>query len=320
MVQNIAVSSGFRVLTVALILIIMSAAASPVRAATGAGPDSYGYTAGSIPIVFEDLSVPGSGATTILHTADDDGATEALGFPFVFYGVSYTTISISSNGILTFGGIDTDWDSVDFTTSGPAGNLPTIAPFWHDWTFQYFGSDAVYFVTLGSPGNRRFVVHWSAALSHTGPGNDTVNFEAKLFEGSNNIEFHYDDATVSDDTTVSNGRDATVGVRDINGQTNNRNLRLVYNQAVINDNTAIRIVAPQFKVKSITRPTNLHIILQCQGVPSMQNKIEATGNLTTTPFAAITPTAMADSNGNFQFEDANAGTFTRRFYRVAIPK
>ena len=306
--------------TVALALIIMSSLPAGLRAATGAGPDAYGHTAGTIPIAFEDLSVPGSGAVTVLDTADDSAVTVSLGFPFVFYGTAYTSISISSNGIVTFGGIDTDWDPVDFTNDSPAANRPTIAPLWHDWTYQYFGSDAVYYVTRGNPGNRRFIVHWSAPLSDTGPGEDTVNFEVKLFEGTNNIEFHYDDATVSDDANVSNGKDATVGIRDINGQTNNRNLRWAYNQAVINNDTAVRIVAPRFLVNSITRLSNQHIVLQCVGAPSLANKIEATTDLKNTPFAPLTPSVMANSAGSFQFEDVNAGSFTRRFYRVAIPK
>jgi hypothetical protein len=301
-----------------LIIIISALVVLLPRPIQGIGPDNYGYTAGAIPILFEDLTVPAINAPPVLGNADDDAVTVPIGFSFVFYGVAYNTVSITSNGTIMFGGVDTDWVPVDISTTAPTKNLPMIAAFWHDWTFQYFGSDAVYYATLGTVGNRRLVIRWNAAESATGSGTDTVFFEAKLFEGSNNIEFHYDDATISDDASVSNGLDATVGIRDASGQISGRNLQWSFNQAVINDGSAIRFVAPVFKVKSITRLTNHHMLLNCLGAPSLLNHIQASPDLSSGSFVTL-GAASADSGGNFQFEDANAGNFTRRFYRVAVP-
>jgi hypothetical protein len=282
------------------------------------GPDTYGYTASATTFLFEDLPVPEIGAPPILDETDDAGVIIPIGFSFIFYGLKYNALAVTSNGTITFQEIETDWVPVDITKNAPNGDLPTLAVFWHDWTFQFFGSDAVHYATLGEVDKRRLVIQWNAAMSATGPGTDTVFFEAKLFEGSNNIEFHYRDSTISDDAAVSNGRNATVGIRDTGGQTSGRNLQWSFNQAVINDQTAIRFVAPAFKVLSISRLTNQHIVLQCTGAPSNINKIEATTDLKTTPFSFL-GSATADSLGRFQYEDTTAGNFTRRFYRVGFP-
>lgn len=287
-----------------------------VRAAIG--PDNYGYTAATTTYSFEDLTSMGSGVTPILDLQDNAAVTVPIGFSFTFYGVVYTSVSISSNGLLTFQGVDTAQTPVNIATTATPQNLPSIAVLWHDWTFQYFGSDEAYYATLGSGGSRRLIVQWNFAQSKPGPGIDTVTFEVKLFEGSNNIEFHYFDATIDDDPNVSKGKDATVGIRDINGQTSGRNLEWSFNQAVINNGQAIRFVAPVFKVTSITHLTNGHILLQCLGVPSHVNYIEASPNLNPGSFSTL-GSATANASGVFQFEDVNAGSFTRRFYRVAVP-
>jgi hypothetical protein len=296
----------------------------PVAVITGhyafaIGPDNYGYTAAAITFSFDDLSVAGVPSIDILDRTDDAAITAPIGFPFTFYGVTYTSVSVSTNGILTFGGADTGYKPVDFKASAPPANLPTISPLWHDWTFQYLGSDEAYYATLGSPGSRRFVAQWNFAQSASSNSTDPVTFQVKLFEGSNNIEFHYDDAALDGDNSESSGRGSTVGIRDINGQTTGRNLVWSYDQAVINDSSAIRFTAPGFKIKSIARLSNGTIVLQCTGAPSKPNHIEASLTLGPGSFAPISPSVTGDSSGNFQYTDTSAGGLLRRFYRVGYP-
>jgi hypothetical protein len=305
-------------LTQAMLTVFSLVAFSARQLCAGIGPDKYGYTAATTTYLFEDLTEPSINAPPMLGNVDDGAVTIPIGFPFVFYGVWYNAVSVTSNGTLTFRNVDIDWVPVDISKTAPTNNLPMIAVLWHDWTFQYFGSDAVYAATLGPSGNRRLIVQWNAALSATGPGTDTVTFEVKLFEGSNNIEFHFLDPTVFDDPTVSNGKDATVGIRDTAGQVNGRNLQWSFDQAIIADGEAIQIVAPTFNISAITRLTNGHILLQCTGAPSSVNHIEATPALSTKPFAPLGD-AAADASGKFQYEDGGAPNFTRRFYRVAVP-
>ncbi|MDB6148248.1 MAG: hypothetical protein JWO45_1912, partial [Spartobacteria bacterium] len=223
------------------------------------------------------------------------------------------------NGLLTFGGADTGYHPVDFKTTATPANLPTIAPLWHDWTFLYLGSDEVYYETLGTPGSHRLIVQWNFAQSATSTSQQTVTFQVKLFEGSNNIEFHYNDTTLTDDASESNGRGSTVGIRDVNGQTSGRNLVWSFDQVGAADGSAIRFTAPVFKTNSITRLANKNIVLQCTGAPSKPNYIEVSPSLTTGTFTRLMPAITADAAGNFPFTDTTTTGVPRRFYRVGYP-
>jgi hypothetical protein len=77
-------------------------------------------------------------------------------------------------------------------------------------------------------------------------------------------------------------------------------------------------VSAALKINSITRLANTHIVLQCLGVPNRNNRIEASPDLSPGSFTTIATVAV-DATGTFQFEDANAGSFTKRFYRVSFP-
>ena len=71
------------------------------------------------------------------------------------------------------------------------------------------------------------------------------------------------------------------------------------------------------KIISITRLSNGHILLQCQGIPDQLNTVEMSPDLIS-PYPDRA-SVMADGTGAFQFEDVNAGSFTKRFYRLSYP-
>jgi hypothetical protein len=72
------------------------------------------------------------------------------------------------------------------------------------------------------------------------------------------------------------------------------------------------------KVSLLGRASNGDMILQCIGVPNAVNRIEASTTLSPGSFSTIA-TINVDGTGQFQFRDLNAGTFPKRFYRVAYP-
>ena len=80
---------------------------------------------------------------------------------------------------------------------------------------------------------------------------------------------------------------------------------------------AVQPVAASVKIVSTARLANQHILITAQGVPNRLNSIQASPDLIQ-PFVAI-GTALADANGNFTFDDPNAGSFSQRFYRAAFP-
>jgi hypothetical protein len=67
----------------------------------------------------------------------------------------------------------------------------------------------------------------------------------------------------------------------------------------------------------LRRLANGHIVLQCLGVPNQLNSVQASPDLII-PFANLA-SVMADFTGAFQYEDTDAGNFTKRFYRLAFP-
>ena len=197
------------------------------------GPDAFGYSAG-ITTAFTFTNI--TNGTHVLYFADDEPATVSIGFNFNFYSANYSTVSFNPNGLITFGGTSTDFNNVDLTTAiAPSNNLPCIAVLWDDWETEAFGADGLYYTTVGTPGDQQFIVQWNKVMPVNGTGTNTVTFQARLFEGSNQILLSYLDVVVSDDPGYGNGAFATVGIRDMNGQANNRNLLWSHNQAVITD-------------------------------------------------------------------------------------
>jgi len=203
------------------------------------GPDAFGYTAtDEVPFAFRDIGTTG---TPVLAGTDDQAVAISLPFAFDFYGTRYTTAFVSSNGLLSFGAPNDSFANVSLT--GPVvPDRPTIAVLWDDWSFVPTGpTDAVRLQALGAPGGREFVVQWNRARSFLGPQGNTVTFQAILFEDSRDILLQYADVLTGD--FRDRGGSATVGIRDVAGHTNGRNLQWSFNQFAIRDGQAIRISA-----------------------------------------------------------------------------
>jgi hypothetical protein len=74
---------------------------------------------------------------------------------------------------------------------------------------------------------------------------------------------------------------------------------------------------PLLKITAITRLTNGHMMISGTSDPLLSLQIQASPDLVA-PFAKIGSTT-SDPTGAFQFEDVDAATFTKRFYRAAYP-
>ncbi len=80
--------------------------------------------------------------------------------------------------------------------------------------------------------------------------------------------------------------------------------------------TTYTLTVVPFKISSIMQLGNQHILLQCNGVPSRINRIEASPDLSPNSFQTI-GSVTPDATGAFSFEDPNPGT--QQFYRLAFP-
>jgi hypothetical protein len=142
-----------------------------------------------------------------VSTDDGTGTVTPTGTTFVHSGSAPTSITVGNNGYITFNGgslVNSSWNNT------MAGSTRTIAAFWEDlispshglpgavspWLFYQVSGGA-----LGS-GSAVITIQWTGmeTFQNNGPN---LNFQVKLYEGSNNVEFVYG---------VMQGFDGTIGV------------------------------------------------------------------------------------------------------------
>jgi hypothetical protein len=197
-----------------------------------------GTDCGSVTYAFSDSANPyatinGNGGT-LLPTAsnvDDGGDTVTLPFTFNFFGNTYTTMWVCSNGFVQFGGSNsTTFTNVAIPNTGIPNNM--ICPLWDDYnTINTVdaGAGDVYVRTDGVSPNQTYTVDWSHVTQYrigaplTYPQTDE-NFQVILYEGSNNIEFRYGALNGACNTNIGQctGQggdldDRTVGVENLGG-------------------------------------------------------------------------------------------------------
>ncbi len=208
------------------------------------GQDQYGY------FIFDDGDIgylqcptydwigisPAEGGSGTALPLSDPGATNDEGdqigavsittvnlpFPFKFYGVTYTTASISSNGFISFGSTqNSDWRN--WRLPGPGGPNPMLAVFWDD--LQLNTGSAVF--THYNPIHNYYVVQWNNVIS----GYDRITpqtFQAILYNpvhypthsGDGQIKLQYKIFNNIDEGSGDahpHGNYATIGIKDHNG-------------------------------------------------------------------------------------------------------
>jgi hypothetical protein len=186
------------------------------RAAGGPDAGGYYYADQDEPVgptySFEDISTTG----TLLPLLDDEvSGALPIGFTFSYYGVDYSDIYVSSNGFIT--PVSTTDDGCCSGDALPSSNGPDaiIAGWWADLQPDQGGyGEALYYQTLGTSPNRRFIVQFTD-VPHYFDYVNLVTMQFKLFEGTNDIEVHYL-AAPSDGGVHSAGienQDGTIGLQ-----------------------------------------------------------------------------------------------------------
>ena len=158
----------------------------------------------------------GSAFAGWINTSGDDNTsatTSLAGTTFTYQGATVTGFQACSNGWMTFNTANT---SVQYSNDlGSSGQSLVLAPFWDDLVFT--GQDYAnrnnslrYQVsgTLGS-GSAVITVEWAGIEKYNIPG-PNLNFQVKLYESNNNIEFVYGnfegfDGTFASDYSYSTG-------------------------------------------------------------------------------------------------------------------
>lgn len=161
------------------------------------------------------LPLAGGSYATISPNATGDGyARVQLPFPVGFYGNTYTSIVMTTEGMAMFaadselGSNSTRYNAQAIPNPAVANNL--IALWWRDSTCP---SGSMRSQTTGEAPNRAFVLEWFNCYG-INSSSSTMQFQLHLREGKDVVEVHYG-AMAS--TTTTTGWDATVGVENGTG-------------------------------------------------------------------------------------------------------
>jgi subtilisin family serine protease/uncharacterized membrane protein len=207
-----------------------SAAQGTDFAALMAGGDAFGYrwadsTEPGGP-VFEWVDLGTSGSQLFL--GDDDSQEVALPFDFVYYGIRYSSVRVSSNGYLTFGP-----DGNDHTADPlPSTQLPNavIAPFWTDLDPTAGGGIFVF----NDLSNERFVVEYRDIQRL---GGDAGRSFQVILHANGNITFNYPSSTGIGALAAN----ISVGIENADGTVGSQ---VAYEQVFAPSGLALRFYSP----------------------------------------------------------------------------
>ena len=138
---------------------------------------------------------PITGGTQI-HGAGVDGSCKAdypIGFNFQYACQTFTSVSVSTDGYLTFNSTTTNYLSNNLTTNSPGY---VVAPLWDDLS-TFTSPSEVRYKTTGTSPNRIFTVEWYNMEWNYNSSSADISFQVKLYETSNIIKFIYNDLSGS---------------------------------------------------------------------------------------------------------------------------
>ena len=193
------------------------------------GPDLFGY-------MWIDSDEPGGPAYSWINistigintgiTGDDQNAGPfSLGFTMEYYGNSYSSVRICSNGFLSFTSTSSAYTNYGIPNTGEPNNM--VAAFWDD-LYPPSGGQVYYYQDTA---NQRFVVQWNN-IPHISSGGP-YTFEIILYaDGTVVIQYQ---------NMVSVFNSATIGIENAAG---NDGLQVAYNQNYVHNNLAIVFQLP----------------------------------------------------------------------------
>jgi hypothetical protein len=150
-------------------------------------------------------------------TGDNSHSDVNIGFSFTYLGVAYTQVRVNTNGWLSFNLSGTDAESHDNTLLFDNTDPTTVlAPWWDDLLAD--GSSAIKYQTEGVEPNRIFIVEWNNILAYSSGSTTRLNFQVKLYESTDIIEFCYGDASSG---THNDNEGASMGIKDATGGSGN---------------------------------------------------------------------------------------------------
>ena len=164
-------------------------------------------------------------AGTNLNLGDDDVSTISSPFPIRFGGAGFSSLSISSNGTISFTNAFRDFVGQPLPLFQPKSSPPPsldqsivtlVAPFWQDLYPLKGTSQNVFWGITGASPNRHLVIEWRNVGSYECrlDTNATVTFEVVFTEGSSDVHFNYLNAVLGGTCLNQDyGASAIVGIQ-----------------------------------------------------------------------------------------------------------
>ena len=181
---------------------------------TVTGTASVNYTCAEAPFAWVDVR-PGTRLTTA-SGSDDNFSTLAIGFPVSYFGQSYNTAYVSSNGFLTLGSSAGAGAHLNAAVPTFAAPNALVAPFWDDLNPSAVGAaGGVYAGVSGTAPNRTLHLEWFNVPHFSLSGSGTVTFEVSIKE-TGEVRFQYQDADFGN-ATWNFGASATAGLERADG-------------------------------------------------------------------------------------------------------
>ena len=171
-------------------LLALAALLAPHAHAASGGPDAGGY----VYTDSDEASGPvyawlDSTGGTSLGLGDDEVVEVTLPFEFEMYGTAYSTVSVSSNGVLFFVG----------ATATATGGCPSSASSSHVGVaalWQDLGPSTITTESFGTWPYRTFVISWTDVPA--GGAGGTGAFQVWLLEGRDEVVVQYADLDFGD--------------------------------------------------------------------------------------------------------------------------
>lgn len=171
-------------------------------------PGGHGYAVTTVSYSWRDAVSGG----TMVANGDDAYTQVSLPFNFNFYGASYSSVYICSNGILTFGSATTEYSNVAIPNTAAPNNF--VAPFWDDLNPSSSGSGKIYYKSFST----YVVVTWENVYLY---GKTTPQKFQVILYNTGEIRFQYH--------TLNSGYSCTVGVENSGGTSGTAYTSPLYN-------------------------------------------------------------------------------------------
>lgn len=173
------------------------------------------------------------GTRLSISSSDDNYLSVPLGFNFSFYGETYNSIWVSTNGLVSFGTVGTSsYSNVAIPNTSTPNNF--IAAMWDDLYPRTASPAGIYSYVTGTAPNRVMTISWNDIQRYSSSPSGAT-FQVNLYEGTNNIVLQYRDVDFGT-ATYNGGRDATVGIENGTGEFGTQ---YSYNTASLNASQAI---------------------------------------------------------------------------------